>query len=912
MSSRKVEMVLELIDRATRPVQRILRLQERLGRTTKKANESASRSLRLAERAGRAYGRTTERLGRAQSALRGRVNAANDAIGRQAGRLRTNAALMRKGLVGTGRAAVLAGGMLAAYSGTATAAAASFLGPARQFENFQVQLTSLEGSSDRARQAMTWIEGFATSTPLQLEQVVEAYQQMKTFGMDPTNGSLLALVDTMAASGKGAEHLSGLTLALGKSWTKGKLQGEEIMMLMERGVPVWDMLAAKTGKNVQQLQEMASAGKLGRAEIQLLIDAMATKNAGASAAMSRTWDGIISNILDNWTAFQRMVMGSGVFEYMKGKLGDVLAVINEMRANGEMQQWADMVARYMLNGLKVMWNFGQGIINLWQFIYPNVAAAADALGGWNRLALALVAIPFRGVILNAAGAAFYFARGALGASLALSRIGFAGAMRGALRLGLAFLGLLNPMNFVRGSFALLRAAMIASGIGALVLAIAAGGAWIYNNWSGLKAMFTGLGEGIRAAMGPAGPIFDAVVDSVSNLIDWVGRLVAPIDASQATWHEWGVNVGVAIGDAITFITGLPARTVAALANGWSAVAAWMGDMWSGLTEHSSAAWDGLKFLLANYTPAGLIYTRWDGIATWASGLWSGLIEHAAQAWDGLKRLLANYTPAGLVYTHWNGLKNWVTGLWDGLIHSADLAWEGLKILLANYTAPGLIYSNWDGIVGYFTELWAQVKQIFTDAWAVIESTVIAPMRGAVGFMTDNKLTRGIGSARRGISDLFGGDDVQERARGGSFNPGWLLTGEKGPELEYRSRAGYIAHNDALTKMVGMSERVRRNVANAKHAPRTMMRGAAVAAGVAASSAAMPVAAAPGGISIERIAASTPAAGDTQISAPISINITGNADTAQIDELKRTLDDFAKELECRFDAKQRAATRRSHL
>ncbi|SFQ14627.1 phage tail tape measure protein, TP901 family, core region [Roseivivax halotolerans] len=49
--------------------------------------------------------------------------------------------------------------------------------------------------------------------------------------------------------------------------------------------------------------------------------------------------------------------------------------------------------------------------------------------------------------------------------------------------------------------------------------------------------------------------------------------------------------------------------------------------------------------------------------------------------------------------------------------------------------------------------------------------------------------------------------VQARAAGGDFGPGWLLTGEEGPELEYRSRGGFIAHHGQLQEMVAMSREV---------------------------------------------------------------------------------------------------------
>lgn len=57
--------------------------------------------------------------------------------------------------------------------------------------------------------------------------------------------------------------------------------------------------------------------------------------------------------------------------------------------------------------------------------------------------------------------------------------------------------------------------------------------------------------------------------------------------------------------------------------------------------------------------------------------------------------------------------------------------------------------------------------------------------------------------------------VQARAVGGNFGPGFLLTGERGPELEYRTRGGFIAHNGQLQEMIRRTDAIRRNVQSAR-------------------------------------------------------------------------------------------------
>ena len=133
-----------------------------------------------------------------------------------------------------------------------------------KFERLQVQLNAVMGSIEGGQEAIAWIKQFTRDTPFQLEEVSEAFVKLKAFGLDPMDGSMQAIVDQASKLGGGMDKLNGISLAVGQAWAKQKLQGEEILQLVERGVPVWEMLEKVTGKNVQELQKLSEAGKLGR------------------------------------------------------------------------------------------------------------------------------------------------------------------------------------------------------------------------------------------------------------------------------------------------------------------------------------------------------------------------------------------------------------------------------------------------------------------------------------------------------------------------------------------------------------------------------------------------------------------------------------------------------------------------
>jgi tape measure domain-containing protein len=456
----------------------------------------------------------------ARAALRQIDRLSGDGFSRNAARVSAGSKLMRSGLTDLGRTAAVGTGLLAAYGTAMTGLAATFVKPAAQFERFEVQLTTLEGSAEGAKKAMDWIEGFATRTPLQMDQTVAAYAKLKAFGIDPTNGSMQALVDTMAATGGGAEQLDGLVLALGQAWSKGKLQGEEALQMLERGVPVWDLLAGKLGKTTAEVQAMASKGALGREEIALLVEALGEANKGASEDMAGTWDGIVSNLWDYWTKFQRMVMGSGVFTYLKSRLKSLLDLLDQMSRDGRLQEWADRVAQAILATLEAIWEIGTGVVAVWREISPWIIRAKDALGGWAELAAMIGGLLFAKTLT---GIALAFGRIAIGAALALPAL--AGIVWAAGSAALAALpGILRGVGVAlvaAGRFAW------ANPIVLVIAGIALGALLIYQNWEEVAAFFERLWARMK--------------EILADIKGWIAEAFAP----PPLWQEkpWSFNEG---------------------------------------------------------------------------------------------------------------------------------------------------------------------------------------------------------------------------------------------------------------------------------------------------------------------------------------------------------------------------------
>lgn len=256
-----------------------------------------------------------------------------------------------------------------------------------KFERLSMQMDQTMGSLAAGEQAAAWVTDFAKNTPLQMDQVTETFVRLKNFGLDPMDGAMQAIVDQAAKLGKGYEDVEGISLALGQAWAKQKLQGEEILQLIERGVPVWDLLAKTTGKSTAEIQKMSEAGLLGRDAIKAMIDEMGKQSAGAAAQSMTLMSGFVSNLKDEWSLFLNTVAKSGALDYAKTQLAALLAYIQELKATGQLKEYAQ--------------NLSDGFVAISEASKTVVLAIKDNIGTIALLAKAYAAVKIVGFINDA-------------------------------------------------------------------------------------------------------------------------------------------------------------------------------------------------------------------------------------------------------------------------------------------------------------------------------------------------------------------------------------------------------------------------------------------------------------------------------------------------------------------------------
>lgn len=251
-----------------------------------------------------------------------------------------------------------------------------------QFEQFSARLNAEE---------FGYIEEFVKTTPQGLDDVAEAFLRLKSFGMDPMNGTLQSLIDKNAQLGGNMESLQGIILQLGQGWTKQKLQANDLIPILERGVPVYDLLSEAMGKTAAEIQELASAGKLGRKEIQLLIDAMGASAVGEASKQMSMMTGIVATLRSQFTNFYKDIADAGAWEYLKAQLTELSGYIKQLSDSGELQRMAQA--------------FSDGFITIAETVKSTVVTIyemREVLGLLAQAWLALKVASWAGQLGNAA------------------------------------------------------------------------------------------------------------------------------------------------------------------------------------------------------------------------------------------------------------------------------------------------------------------------------------------------------------------------------------------------------------------------------------------------------------------------------------------------------------------------------
>lgn len=591
----------------------------------------------------------------------------------------------------------------------------------------------------------------------------------------------------------------------------------------------------------------------------------------------------------------------------------------------------------MAQGINVLWqSIGERLLPVVDRIIPYIEAFTASTLAWvdanpelvTQIGTVVVAIG----AIAAAAAPVLIALGGIIASWAVMSYGatraglmLAGLVRWVWRTGRALLWVGRAvLPLVTRALLFMGRALLANPIGLAVAAIAGAAYLIWQNWEPVSAWFAGLWSDVTDIFGGVGDLLGGVFTGD------MARARAGIEAIWNGLQGFFQRIWDGIGGIFTY-----------------AYETWIRPVLDalGITDQVEAAWGAMTGFFSGVL--GDIGTYFSGLGEVVAGILTGDMERAragAQtAWEGFSGFLDRILNGiGAIFTFvWEnvirpvtdalGLTEPLTAAWGAVQTAFDTVLQGIggiftrmwgivEPVISALSTPEGVGAAWQAVRAVLTAPLDWIGERFN--WLMER---IQPVLDALQWTLDNGAAAvaamGLGGEDASVMDnpdvmaatdgrapsaasatppaLSGGSTpytsiptamdilnaTQTRARGGAFGPGWLLTGEDGPELEYRNEGGFIAHNGALRGMMAMAARTR-----------ALMSGLDMGS---IATRAMPALATVAG-----------AAGSPRLRGPVTLNPTYNmplsfAPGVDIEEVRATVQDAMQEAEERAQAALRS-------
>ena len=195
-------------------------------------------------------------------------------------------------------------------------------------EQSKVTWTTLLGSQEQAISQLERIEKFAASTPFSKMGVDQMAKYLHNAGYegDAVFDTLTKIGDMGSAFGVQEDSLVELTRQFSQVQQAGYAYTEDLNILADRGIPIYQAIADQVGVTVAEVKKMASEGKLTADIYNSAIDSMATTTAGAMEAQSKTFNGMMSTLKDNLTTVAGLITEK-LFAALSGLLERLLPVV---------------------------------------------------------------------------------------------------------------------------------------------------------------------------------------------------------------------------------------------------------------------------------------------------------------------------------------------------------------------------------------------------------------------------------------------------------------------------------------------------------------------------------------------------------------------------------------------------------
>jgi tape measure domain-containing protein len=259
-----------------------------------------------------------------------------------------------------------------------------FIETAASMEKMRLMLVGLTGSAIEAQKSMEWIQEFAGRAPYDLNALSNTFVKLRVAGLDPTTGSMQALVDAVAAFGGSNEQLNRASVAIQQMAGKGVVSMEELRQQLGEAVPdAIKVMASEMKMSIRDLTDIVSKGNLDAATgLTALFEGWAKKHAGAAEKFANSMSGLWNQIRLQYELFKHDMMTSGdSFITIKAALKTVLDLIKKWREDNSLEEWSNKAASSLMVVVDATHILGKAFLG-WKVIWAGLKESFKSLAAY--------------------------------------------------------------------------------------------------------------------------------------------------------------------------------------------------------------------------------------------------------------------------------------------------------------------------------------------------------------------------------------------------------------------------------------------------------------------------------------------------------------------------------------------------
>ncbi|MFW2290786.1 tape measure protein [Klebsiella pneumoniae] len=205
---------------------------------------------------------------------------------------------------------------------------------ASEMERMRVMLRGLNkdkaNPGKAAAEDMEYIVDMAQNAPFAMQALTDSFVKFRSAGLDPTDGSLKALVDSVARFGGDSELLKRAAVAVQQMSGKGVVSMEELRQQLGEAVPnAMKAMADAAGITMGELTKAVSTGTVeAKQALSLMFVGLRAENENAAKDMMQTYTGALAQLQTSFTLFADRVGQAGYLDSLTKGMKELAAVMN--------------------------------------------------------------------------------------------------------------------------------------------------------------------------------------------------------------------------------------------------------------------------------------------------------------------------------------------------------------------------------------------------------------------------------------------------------------------------------------------------------------------------------------------------------------------------------------------------------